>query len=47
VPLYGWGRAAEGVTGLMDNTDLFALMTGLPKPPAAPAARQAAASGVR
>ncbi len=32
VPLWAMGVGAEGVTGRMDNTDLFALMTGLEKP---------------
>ena len=33
VPVYGWGAGAERVAGMMDNTDLFEVMTGLPKPP--------------
>ncbi|MBK4729848.1 alkaline phosphatase [Oxynema sp. CENA135] len=29
VPIYGWGIGSESVAGTLDNTDFFALMTGV------------------
>jgi hypothetical protein len=26
VPVYGWGAGAEGVSGIMENTDIFRIM---------------------
>lgn len=38
VPVYAWGKKAERVSGLMNNTDMFALCASVdePIPPAAP-----------
>ena len=37
VPAWSWGVGAERLTGTIDNTDLFAVMTGLEKPAPPPA----------
>jgi alkaline phosphatase len=34
VPLYAWGPGSEGFVGIVDNTDLFEVMSGRPKPAA-------------
>lgn len=42
VPIYAWGVGAQAVEGDIDNTDIFTILTGRPKPvpaPATPAAR--------
>jgi len=37
VPVYAWGVGAERIEGTIDNTDLWAVMTGTDRPAAAPA----------
>ena len=33
VPIYAWGPGSERVSGTMDNTDIFYLVTGTEKQP--------------
>ncbi len=36
VPVYAWGPGSDGITGVIDNTALFAVMTGEPPAPPPP-----------